>query len=310
MIQIHKSTSDFIPHIALCHMEFNGGSANGENIPLIQKAAKDGAQLNTVLKALGMDDSEVVEKASYENMRRMLYAHLGNLYNTDYTYIIDFDESTVVFEAGNKTYSIPHSMDDAGNILLGTEPREVVRQEIYVSVEGDELVLKSDNVEVENPAIDAEVIKSEGITPIIDKEESMEQVEIKDTVDIEALVLKAKQDTEAAVRAEIAAELAEKELVKSAQSIVKGFPFISEGDVEAVVKALVLADEVMVPIVKALEAANEKIAAVELEKEEIKKEFGTQKSVGDKPNVDQVDKEANLEFLVKQRLAAKAAAKQ
>ena len=42
MIQILKTKSEFKPHMAVCHMEYNGGSANEENDSLVMKASKVG----------------------------------------------------------------------------------------------------------------------------------------------------------------------------------------------------------------------------------------------------------------------------
>jgi hypothetical protein len=312
MIQIFKSASEFECHLALCHMEFNGGSANGENIPLVTKAVESNDNLNAVLKQLGVDtDSDVIQKASYRNMRNLLEAHIRQLYATEdyYVWIEDFDDTTAVFEVQGKTYSIEHKLDDSGLVQLVGMPTEVIKQEVYISVDGGALILKADGNPlhpiVEDPTVDAEVIKSQGITPIIDKEESMTEI-IKSEAEITALIQKAVADNEAKVRAEIADELSMKELTKSAETIVKGFEFIQEEDAPAIVKAMVLLGDELNVIVKAfdaakasLAAANDKVAAIELEKEEIKKEFGTQKSIAEVPNTDKLDFKSNLANVVK-----------
>lgn len=292
MIQIIKSsTKEFTPHMAVTHMALNAGSANEENVPLVMKAAKEGADVDAVLAKLGEGSEDVIQKASYRNKQRMIESALRDSLKSEddeeyfWVYMEDFDESTIVFEFRSKVYSVTYTMEN-GVVLLGTEITEVVRQDVYVAVDGSVLVLKA-VAEVEGDEVDPTV--NAGDSLVEEQEIALGSSQERDTEmkeeEVQALVLKAAAAAKAEARVEIEAEIAQAEVVKSAGVIVKGFSFIAEEDVETVVKALVAMGDEMPTVVKALNDAKAAIEVVEAEKETIKKEFGTQKSVEDKPEI-------------------------
>lgn len=320
MIEIIKSTSkEFTPHLAVCDMVFNGGSANMENEPLVMKAKAYGDNLSVLLKQLNLSEVDgVITKASYRNTYNMLQAALNDKYNSDddepyYIWVSDFDTDTVIFEYKNKTYSLSYSLTTDEVVLLGNDEKEVIRQEVFVSNDGQALVLKSENenvnADVKEPPVDAEGGKQdEGVEPSVATEIENKEEDTMSDINVEELIQKAKDEAKEQARLEFEAELAEKELVKSAQTIVKGFGFIEEADVETLVKSMVALGDEMTVVVKALDSAKKAIDAIEAEKEEIKKEFGKQEAVDGKPELAAMDETEQLAMLVKQRKQAKAAA--
>lgn len=320
---IMKGSGEASCHMAVCHMELNLGSANEENTPLVTKSKLEGDGITKVLKSLGVDD-DVIQKASYRNIQRMLESAIRDSFNTEddeyfYIYLNDFDESTAVFDYKDKVYSVTYSLTENGIVLLGSDIKEVVRQDVYVAADGSALVLKEvGNIDVKNPAEIAED-EGEGLPSDIsqEKENNMSKVEYSQE-EIDSLLQKAtneaiKGQEELILKAKAAWEKEAKdaEIIKSTSAILKGYSFIADGEVEQVVKSLVTLDlDAMNTVLKALSGAKEAIDAevaakqVEIDaKEEIKKEFGKQESSDETPTLDANDTKAILKANV---AAAKA----
>lgn len=308
------SDKSFIPHMAVCHMELNSGSANGENIPLVMKSKVMGDEINKVLKALGEGD-DVIQKASYRNTQRMIESSIRESFSSSdeysYVYLIDFDKETAVFEYGDKVYSVSYILNDKGIVLLGSDIIEVVRQDVYVSADGSALVLKAvSDVAAKDPAEVAED-NDEGNTSDISQEE--EEIKMTDTKielsvdELAAQIQKGVDDAIVKAKAGWEKEAKDAEIVKSTSEIVKGFDkFIPSEDAEAIVKGLVgMGAESMLLVIKSLNAAQDAIAAVEAEKETIKKEFGTKQSSDVKPELSKDD----LAAVLKANVAASKANK-
>ncbi|CAH9011669.1 putative coil containing protein [Vibrio phage 424E50-1] len=297
MITLMKANGkkEFKPHIAVCHMSemINGGSANGENTPLVLKAKEGGEKLNTILKALG-EKGAILEKASFQNTRRQLEASLKAKMTEDnptkeyvWVDVEDFDEDTVVFYFDGNTYSIGYTVTEAGMVELTGEVEVAISHRVYSNAEGTELVLKGATQEVSESeeATSEEETEEEDSTESESEEEALEdnkdneeenEMSKEQSVDIQAEITKALSNA----KKEWEAELAEKELVKSATEIVKGFDFIAEDDHEVVVKAL-CASEGMEVIVKCFEAAAAKVEKAVAEAEAAKEEFGSAEQVSD-----------------------------
>lgn len=290
-IQIVKSlTEEFTPHMAVTHMDLNGGAANGENISLVMKANKDGEAISAILKSLDADD-DVLVKASYNNKRKMINQAIRDSFEADskdeyvYIYLEDFDENTAVFEQGNKVYSIGYSMTPQGIVLLVGDFEEVVRQDIYVSVDGSTLVLKS--VDNEDASVVAGVDNTEGKTSNTTEEKNDMSDKTELNMDeMKDLIEKASIDAVTKARASWKAEAEAELLVKSTEDALAGFSFVAKEDAPALVKSLVDFSEGMPAILKALGAAQdviakgvEDLATSEAAKEELKKEFGVTQSV-------------------------------
>lgn len=296
MITLMKANGkkEFKPHIAVCHMSemINGGSANGENTPLVLKAKEGGDKLNTILKALG-ENSKILEKASYRNLQKQLEAAVKAKMVADnptkeyvWVDIEDFDEDTVVFYFDGSTYSIKYNVSEAGMVELEGDPEVAIAHRVYSNAEGTELILKGETVVSESDEAVSEEDSEAGVEPTDDeasddnKDNTEENDMSKETenqeIDVEAIVQKALKEQ----REQIEAELAQKELVKSATEIVKSFDFIAEEDHEVVVKAL-CASEGMEVIVKCFEAANDKVEKAVADADAAREEFGSQEQVSD-----------------------------
>lgn len=310
---IKSSDKTFIPHMAVCHMDFNSGSANGENIPLVMKSKASGDEINTILKTLG-EDGGVIEKASYRNIRNMLESvireSMGS-YSSDgysYVYLNDFDSETAVFEYGDKVYSVSYTLNEKGIVLLGSDIQEVVRQDVYVSVDGSTLVLKAVEDVVKDPAEVAED-NDEGNTSDISQEEEKEMTD-KIELSVDELAEKIQKGVDDAIlkaKASWEQEAKEAEVLKSTAEIVKGFDkFVVSDDAEAIVKGLVgMEADTMLLVIKAFNAAQDAIAAVEAEKETIKKEFSTKKSSDVAPELSKSDLAAVLKANIAKTKATK-----
>ena len=105
------------------------------------------------------------------------------------------------------------------------------------------------------------------------------------------------------------AEITKAKVLSDTTELVKGLSFIAEDSVEAIVKSLVSQDEA-ISIIKAMSAAQEKIAELEKAVEDVKAEFASQDSVEaevEKKTVkgSPADREAQLQKAVAAELAAK-----
>lgn len=297
---IKSSDSEFKPHMAVCHMEFNSGSANEENIPLVMKSKKIGDDITAILKSLGEGD-DVIQKASYRNIQRMLESAIREAFRPEedenryyYVYLNDFDGDTAVFEYSDNLYSVSYSLNDRGVVLLGGDIQEVVRQEVYISKDGSDLLLKS--VDVKDPAVDTEgQTEGEESSDISQEEENKmtDKVELS-AEELEARIQKGAADLILKARQEWEAEATAATILKSTTELVKQYSFVEESDCDAVVKSLVNLGEDMLVVIKALDAAKKAIEVVEAEKEEIKKEFSTQQSAPGQPDLSGLTPQAML----------------
>ena len=307
MIHILKTKSEFKPHMAVCHMEYNGGSANEENDSLVMKANKVGKGVHEILKSLGADES-VLEKASYNNLRKMLVASLRERLEVEgeysWVYVEDFDEDKVVFEHGDKLQSVSYSLNDNGIVLLGDDYKDVLRHDVYTDVSGEELILKgaeeadADDVleDVENSDINAEVDEdgsasdSDTDTSLDnenkeeDKEDTMSKPETKDAViekSVEQIIKEAREEERKIIKAEMAAE----KLQEDTSEIVKGLGFIKEDEHEVLIKALVDNQDVAAVLIKALSDAGAEVLKAKEEAEEIRKSFGEKEQTAEEAQV-------------------------
>ncbi len=281
MIHIMKSSDEeFKPHIALCHMEYNGGSANKENVSLVMKAKHSGDKLNTVLKSLGMDAS-VLKKASYQNLKEQLQAALREDNGDNYVYVEDFDpeKGTVVYESyvddNYSLYSRGFSIGDGDIVSVESKSEEikVVGHKVYTTVEEGDLLLKGNDElsDTNSPS----GVNNEGNTSD-EKEEENEMSEVSVAEQIEkALAKQAEGHAEMIQKAldKQAADIAEVKLVEDTTEVMKSFGFVEEADLSVVVKALVGTGEAASVIMKAFGAAQEKIVAEQAKVEKIQKEF-------------------------------------
>jgi hypothetical protein len=256
----------FVPHMAMTHNLLNGGAANGMNKPLSMKSAKPltKSELDVIEK---LEGKAGVVKASYRNTQRMLErvitdnvkASLGKEYA--WVWLKDFDETTAVFEYDDITYGVNYSVSETGMITLSGEVQEVVQQDVYVTEDGKNLVLKYKN----SSDTSGEILKK-GVNPENEGNDIM-SAELQEQI---VALQKAAVDQEAATQelikqalAKQAAEVAELALVKSTTDLVKSFASIAEADQEALVKSLVALGDDSVLIIKALSDMQESVIKAE-----------------------------------------------
>lgn len=319
-----KSKEDFKPHIALTGLDVNGGAANEHNLTCIMKANLGIKGELDLLKRLGKATPEAVEKASYRNLQKQLEAALiektkpfdDECYH--WVWIQDFDDSTVIFEVKDKSYSIGFTVSEMGIVELKDEEAvEVIRQDVYVKIDGSELILKGaeeaeeegedpkeedpdDNTESEVPegdAIGAEPsdIVNENNEDIMSQEN---EVVMTEEQKIELAVEKALEKERGRVALEAATE--------ETKEIVKGFGIAEDADIEVLVKSLVGNEDLASVICKAFEAKDAELAEAKAEVEVIKAKFGEKDQVADDSNPAEIakgsesaDKAARMERIKK-----------
>ena len=311
---IQKAGKDFKPHVALTGMNMNGGAANDQNVSCIMKANLSITDELALLKRLGKATPEVVEKASYRNLQKQLEAALqektkplGSEYH--WVWVQDFDESTVIFETGDKSYSLGYTVSTMGIVELSEEEAvEVMHQAVYVKTDGSELILKgAEESEEDADTVDTEIKPDESPDDIVDSEvQEGKEVGVKstsETSDIDnennedvmsenKVELTQEQLIEKAVTDALKAErnaVAEKQALVEAEGIVKGFGFEDEV-VSLIAKAFVQDEELASAIQKGFEAKDAKIAGVEAEMEVIKGKYGDAEQVSDDSQPAEVEK--------------------
>lgn len=311
------------PHIAICHKS-QGYSANLRHNALLFKSSQP--LTKEVIKSLeGAVDESTLVKMSFNNKRRLLEEKIEDYikdtsldeHECFWVYVQDFNESMVVFNYHGNLYAMEYA-ESGETISLQGDPVEVKHKDLYVNSEtGDELVKaiaelsKSVPLEEEESSENGE---SEGETKDTPQQEEdgdkmSDKIEKTEVSQDELLKSAAVQSLIKAAVAE-AVEAKEKEiektnLVKSTTELLKGFSFVKEDNVDALVKS-VLANEEGAEIVKALSDAQEKIEDLEKEVIKVKEDFGKQDAIADevvdKANHAPEDRQAALEKAVKAQL--------
>ncbi|APC44410.1 hypothetical protein [Pseudoalteromonas phage PH357] len=311
------------PHIAICHKS-QGYSANLRHNALLFKSSQP--LTKEVIKSLeGAVDESTLVKMSFNNKRRLLEEKIEDYikdtsldeHECFWVYVQDFNESMVVFNYHGNLYAMEYT-ESGETISLQGDPVEVKHKDLYVNSEtGDELVKaiaelsKSVPLEEEESSENGE---SEGETKDTPQQEEdgdkmSDKIEKTEVSQDELLKSAAVQSLIKAAVAE-AVEAKEKEiektnLVKSTTELLKGFSFVKEDNVDALVKS-VLANEEGAEIVKALSDAQEKIEDLEKEVIKVKEDFGKQDAIADevvdKANHAPEDRQAALEKAVKAQL--------
>lgn len=307
MITIYKAKEDFIPHIAMTSFAYNGGCATGNDLPVVTKSKVIGDNIKEILKSLGADES-TLEKASYNNLRKMLGSSLRDRLEVEgeysYVYVEDFDEEKVVFEHGDRLQSVSYSLNDNGIVLLGDDYTDVLRHDVYTDVSGQEMILKgaedaedadAEDVleDVENSDINAEVM----IEDVSDTDTSLDNQNKKDKEDTmsnseENNELLKSAEVQDIIEKAIAKDRAEQEAIQKANKlkadtaeVVKGLGVIDEADQDAIVKALV-ADEVSATVlIKALTDMGAAVIKAKEEVEEVRKSFGEKEQTAEEAQV-------------------------
>ena len=315
-LNIIKDKKEFKPHMAVTSMSLDSGAANQRDIPVIQKAKNAGDKDLELLKRLKLSDDNIVQKASYNNLRNMLSAALREdvIIGGEhcYVYLEDFDESVVIFEHGCALYSKEYSLSEEGVVSLSEGTTLIIRNQVYSKKDTNEVILKGNennpesSIEVEGEAKGDKSIDPQ--KPIIIEEEEKEMATegiFKSQADVDAFETSIIEKA----RKQFAEEAAAEQLVKSTNTIVKGFSFVEEADVEAIVKGLIASGDQLPVIIKALDAANAAVEAKEAELVVIQKEFADGETKSEEAHVEAEGKK-DAESIMKSNIAALKAAKQ
>lgn len=299
-LNIVKDANEFHPHMAVCSMTINDGSANKHNLPVIQKSKIKSDKEIALLKMLKSDTPEVLAKASVSNDRRMLEAVLKDKFASAETYtwiwLRDFDPETqkAVFEMDDKSYAIGYSKADNGLIELAEDMEEVIHHDVYTTASENSLILKGNALEEqkdsENDSEEQE-IEEEGISPASEDnpENNDNEDDMSDKKDAPVEFTKAQQDQIAellkAERLAVQQEIEAAALLKSTTEALEAQEFVAQEDVETFAKGLVANQELATIVLKSLNSAKEALTAKDEEIAEIKKEFATQEQVTEEAEV-------------------------
>lgn len=297
-LNVVKELKDFQPHMAVCSMTINDGSANKHNTPAVVQKAKSTKEV-AILKMLKADSEEVLEKASVKNTESLLRAALKEKYQSAEEYrwvwLEDFDpeEGKAVFEMGDKTYAISYTVEGNGLITLSDDEQEVIQHSVYTTAEENDLILKGNlAVEEEEDSDVSEVLENEDSSPEPTSEtieEKQEEDVMSDKKDAPVEFTKAQQDQIAQLlKAEREAVIAEQEaatLLKSTKEALEAQEFVAKEDVEVFAKGLVANADLMAVVLKSLNSAKEALESKDAEIAEVKKEFATQEQQADESEV-------------------------
>lgn len=320
-LHIIKESEEFSPHMAVTSMLLNDGAANKRNLPVIQKSKIKSDKEIELLKFLKASPA-IIEKASVENMRKMISAALKDKFGSDddccYTWVWlrDFDpvENKAIFEMDDKTYVIGFSLQDNGLLELEDDMEEAIHHDVYTTASTNDLILKGANADEEqkDSETDSEVVTEiEGEPSDENPKEKLKEDNMSDKTEAPVEFTKAQKDQIAqllkAEREAVKQEMEAAELLKSTKESLGSLEFIDEGDIEVFAKGLVANTELMSVVLKSLNSAKDALAAKEVEMEEIKKEFATapQSTVEGETEVTSEDPAAILKAKVAQ-LKAKA----
>ncbi len=286
-------------HLAVCHASQNYSANLRPDALLFKSNTPITAELTKSLTEIYSE--EVVEKMSADNKRRYLESLVTEKLKESfperdylYAYVVDYNDDMVAFNFDDEgLYAVDYNVDEAtGTISLGSEPRKVLRADIYVESDTGEILIKA-NLFKELPEVTE--------LPSEDEVDSLEDGEIKtgdldetpsleeendmtDKANVEDLLKSAEaQEMLKAMAAELAQTQFEElqkaaqkeELVKSTSEIVKGFEGIDEGSVEGIVKCLVDMEQGAAgELLKAMSDLQSALVEKSAEVEAVKKEFG------------------------------------
>ncbi len=318
---IQKATKDFKCHVALTGKNVNGGAANEHNVSCITKASMTITDELAILKRLGKATPEAVEKASYRNIQKQLEAALQEKLKSEddedyhWIWIQDFDDSTVIFESGETSYSIGFTVSEKGIVELNEEEAvEVIRQDVYVKSDGSELILKG--------AEETEAVKEESPDDITDSEVQEGEVMVTEPSDIDnennedimsetKVELTQEQIVEKAVQDALKVEretVAQEKLLAETTEIVKGLS-VEDSSASILVKAFSENSELAEVVLKEFAAKDALVLAAQEEVVQVKAKFGDKKQVVDESNPAPIEKSLSRTEQMKANAQAQIAAK-
>lgn len=313
-LNIVKEVDQFSPHIAACSMSINDGAANKRDIDVIRKSKIKSDKEVALLKILGEDSPETIEKASVRNTESMLRAAIKERFENDEEYrwiwLEDFDpeEGKAVFEMDGKSWVIGYSLAESGLVELEEDYKEVISHKVYTTADENNLILKSKDKDSE---ISSEVKEDEEDTlstsEVNLKEEKEEEDNMSDKKDAPVEFSKAQlnqiEELLKAKEAETLARIEAENLLKSTTETLGGLEMVAEGDVEVLAKGIVANKDLGEVFLKSLSSAQELIKAAKDEAEEIKKELGSHEQITSEEEVKELEKGVDTNSTLKAQLA-------
>lgn len=147
------------PHLALTHMELQNGASNGRNVSLLMKSDVEIDEDTALLIEKVAGVKVEVNKASYEHIRNKLQDAVKKFETKgyDWSWIIDFDESNVVFSNDSGMFYTTYSVNGL-EVGVGSEATEVSRVVNYV--ESGEKIVLSEALETIDGGVRSLIVKS------------------------------------------------------------------------------------------------------------------------------------------------------
>lgn len=321
-LNIIKETEDkkMSPHLALCDMKTQGGAANGRNVSLLMKANVElDDEAKTLLKSiLGQGDLEVIEKASYEQLRTKMADAIKKFSKDkwEWSLVEDFDDQYVVFYNDQGIYYTEYTLSD-NQVVLGDVAYPVNRIVSFESKTGTLLMTDStsnDSIGVPPEGVRSLIVKSfdsissnEKIKAIYKSKHENEvknvEQEIQKAVEAkQAELTKALADLEKAAQERDALKAQVEEIVK-AQAEAKAAQRLD------LVKSVIKDEDQAVAFAKSVETLEDEafqtvVKALQL-KEQVVEQTDLFKSVS-QAQVETGEQQSTLAALLKQKYTAQA----
>ena len=269
------------PHLALTHMELQGGSANQRNVSLLMKNKEElTEEVVKALEGLGIDPQQLNKAAFYSQLRTQLQNAVKEKFGEDdeWLYVEDFNDSVAIFCNDKGVFSVEYSNVN-GEITVGDLANPVMSVLSYEPTTGKMLLSE-----------DAEDKLEEGVyglvTKALENQESVEhfkevfksleqrkqilQEEIQKAVEEAQAVLKAQIVEKEEALQKALSKLAEIEQVQkeAVEKSRKDAIAAVEADVEKAAELFKslepLSDEAFASVVKALGEKNKQVEESDL----------------------------------------------
>lgn len=130
--EIKKKKVKLSPHLAITHLEAQGGASNGRNVSLLMKSVDITDEQKEILKSI-VGETEI-NKMFSNDKRELLDRALKEKFQTEddgdntwsWVWAENFDESTVIMSNSDGLYSVSYSMN-GNDVSLGDTANPVTR---------------------------------------------------------------------------------------------------------------------------------------------------------------------------------------
>lgn len=129
--EIKKKKVKLSPHLAITHLEAQGGASNGRNVSLLMKSVDITDEQKEILKSI-IGETEI-NKMFTNDKRELLERAVREKFQTEdddnswsWVWVENFDESTVIMSNSDGLYSVSYSMN-GNDVSLGDTANPVTR---------------------------------------------------------------------------------------------------------------------------------------------------------------------------------------